>query len=56
MASMAEVIAQSILATEWERNIASGLLEKWKGPLTPKQALCLEKVWAKCSGSEAKAA
>jgi hypothetical protein len=38
MAGHGESVAGSILVTEWERGFASGLLEKWHGPLTPKQA------------------
>jgi hypothetical protein len=49
-------VVKSVLATEWERNFAQGLIARWVGPLTEKQAATLEKVWAKCSGSEAKAA
>lgn len=52
----AAVVAGSSLATEWERVFASGLLEKWNGPLTEKQAKCLERLFAKCSGREEKAA
>jgi hypothetical protein len=48
----AKVIAESILVTAWERNFASGLLAKWHGALTPKQAQCLEKLWRKCGGQE----
>jgi len=55
-APKAKGVAESVLATEWERNFAQGLLARWRGPLTEKQAATLEKVWAKCSGSEAKAA
>lgn len=52
----AVVIAESRLATEWEKNFASGLLEKWRGELTPKQTQCLERLFAKCGGSAEKAA
>ena len=44
----AAVIAELDLATEWERTFAAGLLAKWCGPLTVKQAQCLEKLWLKC--------
>lgn len=53
---MAAVVAESGLATQWERNFASGLLEKWNGPLTEKQAKCLEKLFAKCKCSSERAA
>jgi hypothetical protein len=53
---MAAVVAESGLATQWERNFASGLLEKWRGELTEKQAKCLERLWLKCGGSAERAA
>jgi hypothetical protein len=53
---MATLVAESVLATKWERDFASGLLEKWRGALTEKQALCLEKLFAKCGGSAERAA
>jgi hypothetical protein len=53
---MAETVADSVLATEWERNFARGLLTRWHGPLTEKQAATLDRVWLKCRGAEAKAA
>jgi hypothetical protein len=53
---MAQLVAESSLATQWERNFASGLLEKWNGPLTEKQANCLERLFAKCGGKAERAA
>jgi hypothetical protein len=53
---MAELVAESVLATEWERTFAAGLLEKWCGPLTEKQDAVLQRLWLKCGGNAEKAA
>ena len=52
----AKGVVKSVLATEWERSFAQGLLARWHGPLTEKQAEVLERVWTKCCGREARAA
>ena len=52
----AKDVMRSASATEWERNFALGLLARWHGRLTEKQALCLEKLWFKCGGKAEKAA
>jgi hypothetical protein len=52
----AKDVAEADLATEWERSFAQGLLARWHGPLTEKQAATLEKAWTKCCGREARAA
>jgi hypothetical protein len=52
----AKGVVRSVLATEWERNFAQGLLARWHGPLTAKQTEVLERVWTKCRGREARAA
>jgi hypothetical protein len=49
---MATLVAEFVLATEWERNFASELLNKWHGRLTEKQAQCVAKLWAKCGGGD----
>ena len=52
----AKGVVKSVLATEWERNFAQGLLARWHGPLTEKQTEVLERVWTKCCGRDAQAA
>lgn len=47
---------QSLLASDWERDFSSNLLNTWRGELTPKQDAVLQRLFAKCGGKAEKAA
>ena len=52
---LAEEVARSPLATQWEREFAANLLDRWAGRrnISPKQRDVLERVYAKCARQRA---
>ena len=48
----AQLVADSMLATDWERAFAQKLTT-WRGVPSEKQLACLEWVWEKCKSQAA---